>query len=150
MKGIVRIYFFLIIVGPLLVIPYIANKTHSWLMLLGLPFYFTGYFLAAIKQKTLYFIPLFLCFWFWYTYGFSLFHNVTFFFLCITAGLILYYIRMELEKFVDRTIPELEQNREYNLKIEEMNLKLEQFKIEHPNEKLTEEIIDNIKKDIFF
>jgi len=150
MKGIARTYLFFIIVLPLIIIPYLANRSHDWLILLGIPFYFTGYTIAAIRQKTIYFIPFFLCIWFWYTYGFSLFHNVTFFFLCITAGLLLYQIRMAIEKFVDRTIPELEQNMDYNLKLEEMNLKLDQYKKDHPGEKITPEIIDDIKKDIFF
>lgn len=150
MKGITRVYFFFIIIFPFLLIPYLAYRSQDWLILLGLPFYFAGYTIAAIKQKTIYFIPVFLCIWFWYTYGFSLFHNVTFFFLCLTAGLVLYLVRKELERYIDRTIPEIEQNRDYNLKLEKMNLKLEQFKTDNPGRKITPEIIEDIKKDIFF
>ena len=146
----VKILILIYMLLPLLIIPYIAYKEDNWYILFGIAFYYMGVFLVAIKQMIYLSIPVLFCIWFWYTFGFSIYDYVTSLFLCMTGGVIFYQIRVELDKLITRTIPQKRQDKEYDSKIDEMYSKLEKYKKEHPNEKLNQEIIDNIKMEIFF
>lgn len=136
--------------GPVLFIGLISYKMGDWYLLIGIPLYFIGFTLMSYKQVIFYFIPLFFVLWYWYTYGFILFDIVSLLFFCLSGGIAGYKIIIETERYVNRTLPEIEENIEFNQKVELLNQKIEQYKKEHPNETITPEILDNIKKDIFF
>lgn len=95
-------------------------------------------------------IPLIFCCWFWYTYGFSLHDYVFFLFVCMSTGAFFYKLAKNAESFAKRTLPENKETQEYDLKMEEMNEKVEQYKKKHPAIKITPEIIDVIRNEVFF
>jgi len=95
-------------------------------------------------------IPLFFCGWFWYTYGFGVHDYVFFLFMSMFAGAALYQLVQNAKHFTTSVLPENKEAREYELKIEEMNAKLKQYKQIHPTTVITPEIIDSIRNDVFF
>ena len=150
MKELFKILTFFYILFPFVFVPYFASKSGNTYYLFGIVFYYLGVLLVAIKQKIIFMIPIIFCCWFWYTYGFSV-HNYVFFFLaCIAGGALLYQFRIDAEKFTHRTLPENKEALAYDLKIEEMNTKLEQFKQENPTIKITPEIMDELRNEVFF
>jgi hypothetical protein len=52
--------------------------------------------------------------------------------------------------YVRKVLPEEEMNEEYNAKIEMMNKRIDDYRRNHPNEKITHEIIEKIRTDVFF
>lgn len=150
MKGLFNILKFFYIIIPLVLVPYIANKAGNWYYLFGIGFYYVGIILAAVKQKIIIMIPVIFCFWYWYTFGFTV-HNYVFFFIsCILGGVFLYQFTVDAEKFMQRTLPENKEALAYDLKIEEMNAKLEEYKQMYPATKITPEIIEGIRNEVFF
>jgi hypothetical protein len=150
MQGFSKILTFFYIVFPLVTIPYLASRQANWFYLFGIACYYTGVFLMAIKQKIIFMIPVIFCFWFWYTYGFSI-HDFVFFLLaCMAAGAFFYQLSADAEKFTHRTLPESKEMQDYDLKIEEMNTRVEQYKQKHPDVKITPEIMEVIRNEVFF
>ncbi len=150
MKGLSKILPFFYIIFPLIYVPFIASKAANWFYLFGIVCYYLGIFLVAIRQKIIFMIPIIFCCWFWYTYGFSI-HDFVFFLLgCMAAGATFYQLSVEVGKFTHRTLPENKEALDYDLKIEEMNIRLEQYKQQHSEVTITPEIMDRIKNDVFF
>jgi len=150
MKLLLRAAFVLYLVFPLIIIPYIAHKEQDWYYLIGIACYYAGILMAVLNQKIFFPIPLIFSLWFWYTYGFSLHQYVTVFFASLAAGLLFNTVVRELDKFINRKIPEKQQMIEYEDKIQEMNARLEQYKKDHPGKKITMDVIEEIKKEVFF
>jgi threonine synthase len=150
MKGMFKILTVFYIVFPLVVIPLVAHRFANWYYLLGIISYYLGVILVAVKQKIFFMIPVIFCGWFWYTYGFSLHDYVFFMVTCMAGGALFYQFALEVEKFITRTLPENRQTEEFDLKIEEMNEKVHQYKQLHPKEKITPEILDRIRNEVFF
>ena len=150
MKGLFKIMTLFYIIVPLVLVPYMANKSANNYYLFGIAFYYIGILLVAIKQKIIIMIPIIFCCWYWYTFGFSI-HNYVFFFLaCLLGGAFLYELIVSAEKFTGRTLPENKEALAYDLKIEEMNAKLKQYRQTHPSIKITPEIIEEIRNEVFF
>lgn len=59
-------------------------------------------------------------------------------------------IGKEYNKFVNKVLPEQMDNIEYNEKVDELNRRLEKYRREHPSEKLTPEIVEKIRAEVFF
>ncbi len=138
------------IIIPLVLVPYMANKSANWYYLFGIAFYYIGIILVAMKQKIIIMIPVFFCCWYWYTFGFSIRNYVFFFISCILGGAILYQLTAGVEKFTQRTLPENKEALAYDLKIEEMNARLEEYKQMNPATKITPEIMEGIRNEVFF
>lgn len=143
-------FFLLYILVPAIVIPYLTTKSGNWFGLFGILLYFIGLLIAKFKQWVFLPIPLLFCFWYWYTYGFSPRDYVYIYLACMLCGLLFGQVSIEYYKYVNKVLPEQLNNFEYNAKIEELNIRLEKFRKEHPNEKLTPEIVEKIRTDIFF
>lgn len=143
-------FFLLYILVPLIIIPYLSSKSGNWFGLFGIGFYYIGFFIARFKQWIFFPIPLFFCLWYWYTYGFGLRDYVTIYLFCMSAGMIIYLLYDEYNKYIHRVIPEQEQSSEYNDKLVEMEQMIEKYRKDHPGEKITQEIIDRIKTEVFF
>lgn len=135
---------------PLLVIPILANKADNWYYLIAIGCYYIGMLLVAYRQQFLLMIPFFFCLWFWYAYGFNIHDFVFFLFAWLCLGSAYYFGVKELERYVNRTLPENEQNAEYNGKLEKMEKLLDQYRLQHPGEKITQEVIENIRTKVFF
>ena len=150
MKGMFKILTLFYILFPLAVIPLMASRADSWFYLFGIVCYYLGVVLVAVKQKIIFMIPLFFCGWFWYTYGFGLHDYVFFLFMCMFAGAVFYQLAQNAKYFTTSVLPENKEAREYELKIQEMNAKLELYKQVHPTTIITPEIIDSIRNDVFF
>jgi hypothetical protein len=150
MKGWFKFLTFFYIIIPLILVPYIANKSGSGYYLFGIGFYYIGVILVAIKQRIILMIPLIFCCWYWYTYGFSINNYVFFFLSCILGGTFLYQLTKGAERFAHRTLPESKEALAYDMKIEEMNEKLQEFKQMNPTVKITPEIVESIRNEVFF
>ena len=150
MKGLFKILTLFYILFPMVVVSYITARVGNWFYLFGIVCYFLGVILVAIKQKIIFMIPIIFCGWFWYTYGFGLHDYVFFLFICMAAGALFYQLAENAERFTKSTLPENKETQEYDLKIEEMKVKLEQYKKNHPAIKITPEIIDLIRTEVFF
>ncbi len=135
---------------PLIIIPYLSLKSDNWFGLFGILFYYGGLLIAKTKQWIFFPIPLLFCFWYWYTYGFSPREYVAIYFYCIVCGALIYLARDGYNKYVHRTLPENEQNSNYNDMLTQMEERIEKYKTDHPDQKITQEIIEKIKNDIFF
>jgi hypothetical protein len=58
--------------------------------------------------------------------------------------------KISYERFVYKILPEQLHNIDYDLKVEELNRRLDQYRKNHPKEKITQEIIEKIRTDVFF
>lgn len=144
------INFFLLYILVPAVITGITIKSGAWWGFFGVLIYFVGLIISKFRQWIFLPIPLLFVCWYWYTYGPALRDYVTMFFACLIAGVALNQLSKEYFKFVNKVLPEQLTNLEYNEKVEELNRRLEQFRTDHPNEKLTPEIVEKIRTDIFF
>jgi hypothetical protein len=66
------------------------------------------------------------------------------------AAVLFQQICSEIDKLVNKVLPEQEQNLDYDNKIEKMNQQIALYKKEHPFEKITQDVIEKIRTDIFF
>lgn len=143
-------YFLLYIMVPAIIIPLFVLKTDKWFALFGILFYFTGLLISKFRQWIFLPIPLLFCFWYWYTYGVSLIDYVTIFFACLVCGVVFFEIKIYVYRFVNKVLPEQLHNLDYNSKIEELNRQIEKYKKEHPGQKVTQDVVEKIRTDIFF
>ena len=145
------IYFFLLyILVPGIVIPLFVVKTDRWFALFGILFYIMGLIISQFKQWILLPIPLLFCLWYWYTYGFSSADYVTFYFACLIAGVALNEMKKSYDRFVNKILPEQMNNLDYNSKIDELNRQIEEYKRQHPGQKITQDVVEKIRTEIFF
>jgi hypothetical protein len=134
---------------PALIV-FLTIRSESWYGFFGLLFYAVG---AVISQFRLWIflpIPLGFTFWYWYTYGMGPKDYVFIYTVCLLAGVAISEASNQFSRFVKKVLPEQMHNIEYNEKVEELNRRLERYKVDHPNEKLTPEIVEKIRTDIFF
>ncbi len=150
MKSRLVSFFLLYILIPLIVIPFLSLKTGNWYGLFGILFYYAGLLIVQFNQWLFFPIPLFFCCWYWYTYGFGVRDYVTLFFICFVTGAVIFKIKKQYARWVHKIIPEDEQSEDYNMKLEKMEQMIKKYKEDHPGEKVTHEVIDKIKLDIFF
>ena len=150
MKGMFKVLTVFYILFPLVVVPYVANKQDNWFYLFGIVCYYMGVILVAVHQKIIFMIPLIFCLWFWYTYGFSIHDFVFFLFFFTACGALFYQLANNAKYFINRTLPENKESMVYESKLEEMNARVEEYKRQHPNEKITPEIMDVIRNEVFF
>ena len=150
MKMKLIIFFFQYILIPLIIIPFLTLKSGSFFGFFGIAFYYMGFIIAKFKQWIFLPIPIIFCLWYWSTYGFGNSDYVTIYFVCMLAGILIQYTVYEYKKYVNKILPEVKTNLEYNAKIDEMNARIAAFKKNNPTEKVTQEIIEQIRTEIFF
>jgi len=150
MKSKLVLFFLLYILVPLIIIPYLTIKTGNWFWLFGILLYFMGLIISKFKQWIFLPIPLFFCFWYWYTYGFGLHDYVTIYLGCLLMGVILHEAKREYERFFNKVLPEQLHNMDYDAKVEELNRRLDLYRKKHPGEKITQEIVEKIRTEVFF
>lgn len=150
MKPKIISFILLYVLVPLIIIPFLSIKSGNLFGLFGIAFYYIGIVIAKSGQWIFFPIPLFFTFWYWYTYGFGPKDFVTLYFLCIVSGSVLCVLNNMYHKYVHGILPENELNEEYNDKLSEMEQRIEKYRMDHPDQKMTQEIIEKIKTDIFF
>ena len=144
------IFVFQYILIPVIIIPFLSLTSGNMLGLFGILFYTAGFIIARFKQWIFIPIPIIFCFWYWYTYGFGTRDYVTIYFVCMCAGICIEYAFYEYNKYVTKVLPEVKTNEEYNAKIDVMNARIAAYKKNHPSEKVTQEVIEKIRTEIFF
>lgn len=97
MKFMFKLFAFLYMFAPLLIVSYFAYYNKNWFLLFGILFCYLGSFLAASKSKIIYLVTLF-CIGFWFKTGFDFYQYVTFFFFCLLWGYIIYRIAEEYDQ----------------------------------------------------
>jgi hypothetical protein len=144
------VFFFQFILIPVIIIPFLTLKSGSYFGFFGIAFYVVGFMIARFRQWIFLPIPIFFCLWYWYTYGFGTRDYVTIYFVCMSAGILIEHAFNEYKNYVNKILPEEKMNIEYNAKLEEMNARLAAYKKSNPTEKITQEIIEQIRTEIFF
>ncbi len=147
MRILIALLLYLLI--PLLIL-FLCMRSGDWWGLFAIVAYYAGLFMAMFRQWIFVPVPIIFCLWFWYTYGFSPTHFVTLLFLSMAAGVGMYEGYRQVHRFITKVLPEQLNNLDYNEKVEELNRRLERFRREHPHEKLTPEIVEKIRTEIFF
>jgi hypothetical protein len=150
MKSKVFVFFLLYILIPVLVIPYLCFKTGNWYGLFGVPLYYAGLIISKYRQWIFLPIPLLFCLWYWYTYGFGILNYVNIYLACLLAGVFANELSRSYHRFINKILPEQMHNIDYDLKVEELHKRVEQYRKNHPNEKITQDIVEKIRTDIFF
>jgi hypothetical protein len=143
------IYLSLLTVIPVL-IALAAIKTGNSLLYIAVGCYYAGFVMARLHLLIFLPIPLFFCLWFWYVYGFSPSHIISVCTFALLAGVIVCRAYAAFMAYVRKVLPEEELNDEYNAKIAIMNKKIEEYQRNHPNEKITHELVEKIRTDVFF
>lgn len=143
-------FFLVYILIPAIAIPAYVVKTDRWFALFGILFYLLGVLISTYKQWIFFPIPLIFCVWYWYTYGVSLSDYVAFYCASFICGICVSEIRKSYNKFVHKVLPEQMNNLEYDSKIEELNRRIEKYKKDHPEQKITHELVEKIRTDVFF
>jgi hypothetical protein len=141
---------FLYILVPIIIIPYLSFKFGNLFGLFGILFYYMGLIIARFRHWIFLPIPIIFCLWYWFTYGFGIRDYVTIYFVCMMVAVLFQQIDTEINKLIFKILPEQEQNLDYDNKIEEMNQQIALYKKEHPSEKITQEVIEKIRTEIFF
>lgn len=150
MKKLSKVLKIFYIIFPFVVVPLIAHQAANWYYLLGIVFYFISIFLVAVKQKIIFLIPVFFYCWFWSTYGFGVETYVFFSLMCLFTAALFYLLTQQVEKFISKTIPDKAENLEYELKMQKVDDKVEQFRNANPTTKITLEIMERIRNEVFF
>jgi hypothetical protein len=125
-------------------------KFNNWYGLFALAFYAAGVIISEFRLWIFLPIPLVFTFWFWYTYGLGPTDYVFGFTLALLTGVGISEISKHIKRFMSKVLPEQMNNIEYNEKVDELNRRLDNFRKEHPNEKLTPEIVEKIRTEIFY
>ncbi len=147
-----RILFFFLtyVLIPLVVVPLLCMKFHNWFGLFGTLLYYIGLVMAATGMSIFLPVPLIFCIWYWYSYGFSPFDYVFVFLVCLMSGYLMYRLKLYMEGYIYRIMPEEEINESYNEKVRILERRIEEYRQHHPGEKVTQELIDKFKTEIFF
>lgn len=143
-------FILLYVLVPLVVIPILYMHHGKWFGLFSIACYYAGLFIARFRQWIFFPIPLFFCIWYWYTYGFNPRDYVAIYFFWLVCGIAVYLLKKTYDRYVHSIVPETEENLRYNDKLNEMEERIAKYKKDHPGEKITQEIIDKIKMEVFF
>lgn len=141
--------FLLYILIPVITIIASLKSGIGW-YLFAIPVYYIGVVISTFKQWIFLPIPIIFVFWYWFTYGLSVMDFVSIYFVAFAAGIVLSQLKKEYDKFVNKVLPEQLSNLDYNEKVEELNRRLQKFRNDHPNEKVTPEIVEKIRTEVFF
>ncbi len=131
-------------------IVFFTLKSGQWYGFFGILFYAAGLLISMFRQWIFFSLPLIFAFWWWYTYGLAPTDYVAIFTFCFLAGVAFSEISKQYKRIVYKVLPEQMDNIAYNEKVEELNRRLERFRREHPHEKLTSEIVEKIRTEVFF
>lgn len=142
-------FLFLYVLVPVIIV-WLTIKTGSWYGFFALAFYAAGLVISQFRLWIFLPIPLLFTFWYWYTYGLAPTDYVFGYTAALLAGVGISEITRQWQRFMNKVLPEQMNNLEYNEKVDELNRRLEKFRKEHPNEKLTPEIVEKIRTDVFF
>jgi len=141
---------FLYILVPIIIVPFLSVKFGNFYGLFGSLFYYMGLLIAKFKHWIFLPIPIIFCLWYWVTFGFGTRDYVTIFFVCMMAAVFFQEISFIINKLINKVLPEQEQNLDYDKKIELMNQQIALYKKTHPMDKITQDVIEKIRTDIFF
>jgi len=142
-------FIFLYILIPAAIVIF-TIKSGQWYGFFGLVFYAAGLVISMFHQWIYFPLPLVFAFWWWYTYGLGPTDYVSIFTLCLLAGVLFSETSKQYHTFVHKVLPEQMDNVDYNEKVEEMHRRIEKFRKDHPTEKLTSEVVEKIRTDVFF
>gem|GEM_PF-2280798 len=149
MKVMFKIFVFLYMVVPLIVIPYWAYTNDNWYLLFGILFsYFASYTSFSKRLRGFIFLFLMLCIGFWIKSGFSINQYLTFFFFCSLWGYIMTQIAEQYDQQSKRATLEndaelskfLDDNPEY------LQQKMKKWQEENPGKEFTFDVIDFLAK----
>lgn len=145
------IFFFLVyLLVPVVLIPLLWIKFHNPVILIGSAFYYIGVLLAYFQLSIILPVPILFSMWYWYTYGLSIRDYVTGFLACILLGYFFVLLEEWMDGLINNVLPGHEQEDVYNEKLKLYNKKVEEYMQTHSGEKISQEILDKIKADIFF
>src|SRR5574343_1607025 len=144
------IFFVIYVLIPFVVIPGLFAHYNNWYGLIGILFYYAALLITLFNFTIFLAVPLLFTGWYWYTYGFQLHDYVTVFSFCLLSGYLVLLAKKEIERYFFNILPEQEQNEEYNQKLRTLEERIERYRAEHPGEKITQDIIEQFKTDIFF
>lgn len=142
-------FLFLYVLVPVIII-WLAINSGNWYSFFALAFYGAGVIISQFRQWIFLPIPLLFTLWYWYTYGLGPSDYVFIFTAALLAGIGLSEGSKQYRKFMYKVLPEQMNNIEYDEKVDELNRRLDRFRKEHPNEKLTPEIVEKIRTEVFF
>lgn len=142
-------FLFLYVLVPVIII-WLTIKSGSYYGFFALAFYAAGVIISQFHQWIFFPIPVIFAIWWWYTYGLAPSDYVFGFTVALLAGVGISEASKQYKRFMYKVLPEQMSNVEYNEKVEELNRRLDKFRKEHPNEKLTPEIVEKIRTEVFF
>lgn len=142
-------FLFLYVLVPLVIVIF-SIKSGNWYWLFGILLYAVGLLTSMFRLWIFLPIPLGFSFWYWYMYGMGLSDYVFIFTVCLLAGVAFSEASKQYHRFINRVLPEQVSNIEFNDKVDELNRRLEKYRQDHPGEKLTPEIVEKIRTDVFF
>lgn len=142
-------FLFLFVLVPVIII-WLTIRSGSWYGFFALAFYAIGVVISQFRLWIFLPVPLVFAVWYWYTFGLDLHDYVYGYTFALLAGVIMSEGSKQYHRFMQKVLPEQMNNIEYNEKVEELNRRLDKFRKEHPNEKLTPEIVEKIRTDVFF
>ena len=144
-----KLFAFLYMIAPLLVIPYWAYFNDNWYLLFGIPFSYLGsYSSFSPRLKSFIFLFTIVCIGVWIGTGFSIHQYITFFFFCSLWGYLITQIAEEYDQESKRGTLEndselknfLEKNPEY------LNEQMKKWGKENPDKELTFSVIDALAR----
>lgn len=141
--------FFIYILIPVLIL-FVAIRSGNWYSLFWIACYAAGVVISKFHLWIFFPIPLLFTLWYWYTYGFSPGDFVSSCFFSMALGIVLVESGKIYYRFVGKILPEQMNNIEYNEKVDEFNKRLDEYRRTHPSEKLTSEIVEKIRGEVFF
>ena len=145
------LYFFLLyVLIPLVIIPLLCLKFHNPYGLFASLLYYIGLILASAGLSIVLPVPVIFSIWYWYSYGFSPVDYVFGFLLSLIAGYFMYKLKVYLDTYLHTVLPEEDINEAYNKKLRLLEQRIEEYRRQHPGEKVTQELIDRFKTEIFF
>ena len=147
MKLINSLFIYILVPAVILLL---AVSSGNWFNLFWLGFYAAGILMSKFNLWIFLPIPVVFALWYWYTYGFSLSDYVFTFLASFICGVVFCEAGKMYYRFVRKILPEQMNNIEYNEKVEELNRRIDKYRSEHPNEKMTQETIEKIRTDVFF
>ncbi len=145
------LYFFLLyVLIPLVIIPLLCLKYQNMFGLFASALYYIGIIIARTEFSIVLPVPIIFSAWYWYSYGFSPFDYVFVFLLSLIAGYLMYRLKVYLDTYLHNILPEEDINEAYNQKLRLLEKRVEEYRRQHPGEKVTQELIDRFKTEIFF
>ena len=149
MRFIFKLFALLYMIGPLVVIPYLAHSNNNWYLLFGILFsWFASFTTFHSKLRGFIFLFTLLCIGIWFSIGFNIHQYITFFFFCSLAG----YLCAQIAEHYDQSSKRgtlgndaelkrrLEKNPEY------LKDKMRKWTEENPDKELTFDVIDALAR----